>query len=180
MTASREDMPVVYLLVSRDAGEMKGGVTIRGARQADAKGFVRLLVSLAEFEKLEPPSPAAQRRILKDVFERKRVNLFVATRAGAPVGYALYFYTYSSFLARPTLYLEDIFVLEEFRGLGVGKSLFLRCVKEAIKHGCGRMEWSVLTWNSRAIRFYRKLGARRLTEWSVFRLNKKSLRALKG
>lgn len=99
----------------------------------------------------------------------------MAIRDDRPVGYALYFYTYSSFLARPTLYLEDIFVLDEFRGSGIGRSLLLRCVKEATRRGCGRMEWSVLNWNRRAMKFYEALGAKRLAEWSVYRLDSRGL-----
>lgn len=157
---------------------MAGAISIRRGTRKDANGFLGLLVSLANFEKLAPPSPAAKRRILADVFERKRIRLLLAVDAGVPVGYALYFYTYSSFLAKPTLYLEDIFVLEGSRDSGVGRSLFLRCVREAIAHGCGRMEWSVLNWNVKAIRFYRKLGAKKLNEWSVFRLNEKAIKTL--
>ncbi|MDG6902854.1 MAG: GNAT family N-acetyltransferase [Nitrososphaerota archaeon] len=159
---------------------MAGGVVIRRGRKADSKGFLKLLVALAKYEKLDPPTPAAQKRILKDVFEKRRASLVMAIRGGVPIGYAFYFYTYSSFLAKPTLYLEDIFVLKEFRGFGVGKSLFVRCVKEASIQGCGRMEWSVLNWNSRAIRFYRRMGARRMGEWSVFRLDERALNALVG
>lgn len=157
---------------------MTDSVSIRRGTKKDAGGFLRLLVSLAEFEKLEPPTPSARRRILDDIFRRRRVKLFLAFRRAMPIGYALYFYTYSSFLAKPTLYLEDIFVLEKFRRSGVGKALFLRCVREASSHGCGRMEWSVLNWNSKAIKFYSDLGARRLKEWSVFRLDSASLERL--
>lgn len=137
-----------------------------------------MVVALAHFEKLVPPDNTAKRRILRDIFERGRIKLLLAISDGAPVGYALYFYTYSSFLARPTLYLEDVFVLDRYRGLGIGRSLFLRCVREARRRGCGRMEWSVLNWNASAIRFYEKMGARRLSEWSAYRLDAKSLKFL--
>ncbi len=157
---------------------MEKAVRIRKGRRGDASAFLRLVVSLAVFEKLEPPTPAARRRMINDIFDRKLVNLLLAIREGKPVGYALYFFTYSSFLARPTLYLEDLFVLSEFRGSGMGKSLFMRCVGEASKKGCGRMEWSVLNWNRKAIRFYEALGARRLSDWSVFRLDSGGLRRL--
>jgi GNAT superfamily N-acetyltransferase len=144
--------------------------TIRKGTKRDSEAFLDLLVRLAAFEHLEPPSKAAKMRIVADVFEKKRVSLFVAIVDGKHVGYALYFYTYSSFLARPTLYVEDIFVVEAFRGKGIGFALFQACAKEAAKQRCGRMEWAVLTWNSNAIRFYERLGARRLDEWYVYRL----------
>jgi GNAT superfamily N-acetyltransferase len=150
--------------------------TVRRGRRADSAGFLKLLSALAEFEHLEPPSADGQRRIIADIFEKKRLNLFVATERGELVGYALYFYTYSSFLARPTLYLEDLFVLEEHRKKGLGFALFLKCVDEAVKLDCGRMEWAVLGWNKKAIGFYEKFGARRLDEWHSYRLTRDELR----
>ncbi len=150
--------------------------TIRRGRRTDSADFLRLLLALAEFEHLEPPSAAGQRRIIVDIFEKKRLNLFVASERGKLVGYALYFYTYSSFLAKSTLYLEDLFVLEEHRKKRIGFALLLRCIDEAIKQDCGRMEWAVLGWNKRAIGFYEKLGARRLDEWHFYRLTRDELR----
>ncbi len=134
-----------------------------------------MLLALAEFEHLEPPSADGQRRIIVDIFEKRRLNLFVASERGKLVGYALYFYAYSSFLARPTLYLEDLFVLEEHRKKGLGFALLLRCIDEAVKQDCGRMEWAVLEWNKKAIGFYEKLGARRLDEWHFYRLTRDEL-----
>ena len=151
-------------------------VEIREGRRADAEQFVSLLRSLAKFEKLRPPSKAGTKRILEDVFVKKRVNLFVAEDGRKLVGYALYFYTYSSFLAKPTLYLEDLFVLEGHRKSGVGFALFRRCVDEAVSEGCGRMEWSVLAWNEKALEFYERLGARRLSEWYYYRLDERALK----
>lgn len=155
----------------------KAKIEIRRARREDAKDFLKLVTELADYEKLEPPSPEARRRMVRDIFERKRLNLILAFSddAGA-VGYALYFYTYSSFLARPTLYLEDLYVSAEFRGRGVGGGLFDYCVREAEKEGCGRMEWAVLTWNRNAIEFYERRGARRLEEWYYYRLDAKAIR----
>ena len=150
-------------------------VKIRSARAADAGGFVRLVNELAKFEKLDPPSESACRRLVADVFKLKRINLFVAEDRGGLVGYALFFYTYSSFLAKPSLYLEDLFVLEEYRKQGVGFALFRKCVDQAISKGCGRMEWAVLTWNQKAIEFYERLGAERLSDWHVFRLDERGL-----
>jgi GNAT superfamily N-acetyltransferase len=155
-------------------------IIVRRARRNDSNQFLRLLVELANFEHLEPPSPSARRRIVRDIFDKKKLGLllaFVSDTSAKKIaaGYALYFYTYSSFLARPTLYLEDLFVSEKFRLRKIGRELFMTCVMEASKKGCGRMEWSVLTWNKNAIRFYEKAGARRLKEWHYYRLDSKAL-----
>lgn len=154
-------------------------ITIREGEKRDSRDLICLLVSLANFEHLEPPDAAARRRIIRDVFTKKIVHLFLAYLGKLPVGYALYFYTYSSFLARPTFYLEDIFVLEEYRRKGVGKELFLRCVEEAGRNNCGRFEFSVLTWNQNAINFYEKLGAKRLDQWYYYRIDSTSMEKLR-
>ncbi len=152
------------------------GVAVRRGAREDGKAIVDLVIALARFERLEPPDLEAKSRLVRDIFDRKLANVFVARIGKKLVGYALYFYTYSSFLARPTLYLEDIFVSEESRRGGVGKALFMRCVKEANRQGCGRMEWAVLTWNSKAMSFYEGLGAKRLEGQYVYRLDDESLR----
>ena len=151
-------------------------IVIRKGRRADADEFIGLVLALAKFEHLDPPSDAGRKRLVEDVFEKKRINLFVAAEGERLLGYALYFYTYSSFLAKPSLYLEDLFVLEEERKRGVGLALFKRCVEEAVTKRCGRMEWAVLTWNEKALRFYEKLGAKRLSDWYTYRLDENSLR----
>jgi GNAT superfamily N-acetyltransferase len=153
-------------------------IAVRKARRADAKAIVDLIVGLAQFERLEPPDSSAKRRLAKDIFEKKLAKVLIASIGRKPVGYALYFYTYSSFTARPTLYLEDIFVREQHRQEGVGRVLFINCVREATRHGCGRMEWQVLTWNVKAMRFYSKLGARKIGDLRLFRLNHKSIQSL--
>ena len=152
--------------------------TVRRGRRADSAELLKLLLALAKFENLQPPSTDGQKRILAEIFEKKRLNLFVASERGKLVGYVLYFYTYSSFLARPTLFLEDLFVLEEHRRKGLGFALFLRCVDEAIRQDCGRMEWAVLGWNKKAIDFYEKLSARRLDEWDFYRLTLDELKQI--
>lgn len=116
--------------------------------------------------------------MIADIFEKRKLHLIVAESGRRIVGYALYFYTYSSFLARPTLYVEDLLVLEDFRLIGIGRALFLRCASEAVERRCGRLEFSVLTWNARAIRFYEMLGARRMEDWALFRLDSKVLKKL--
>ena len=152
---------------------------IRPARKSDGKVFLSLINSLADFEKLHRPTKPACRRLLRDGFGRKkRFYAFLAFVGKKPVGYAIIFETYSSFLALPTLYLEDIFVLPEYRSKKIGLKLFQKCVDEAQRRGCGRMEWVVLDWNKKAIRFYKKLGARHLKEWFTFRLERKQFKRL--
>ena len=153
----------------------QSGVVVRKATSADSRPICDLIVGLARFERLKPPDADARARLSRDIFDKRLVNVFVAADGAKLVGYALYFYTYSSFLARPTLYLEDIFVSEESRQGGVGKALLMKCVREAVRLGCGRMEWQVLTWNRKAIRFYQKLGAERLDDLRLFRLNRVGL-----
>jgi GNAT superfamily N-acetyltransferase len=153
-------------------------VVIRRARRSDADQFIGLVLALAKFEKLDPPTKEGRRRLVSDVFTKKRIRLLVAAEGERLVGYALYFYSYSSFVAKPTLYLEDLYVLEDYRRRGVGFALLRRCVETAISDGCGRMEWTVLTWNEKAIRFYEKLGAKRMTEWYTYRLDETGLRGV--
>lgn len=153
---------------------------IRGATRSDSRAFLKLVKGLADFERLEPPDHAGRRRIINDVFVKKRARLFLAFNGKTPAGYALYFYTYSSFLARPTFYLEDIFVKEAFRNSGIGRSLFMTCIKEAVKNHCGRFEFAVLTWNQNAIDFYEKLGAERLKEWYYYRMTEETIKKLRN
>jgi len=150
-------------------------ILVRKGRRTDAKQFIRLVCDLANFEHLDPPSKEGRLRLIEDIFGKKKVNLLVAADGRRLVGYALYFYTYSSFVAKPTLYLEDLYVLDEYRKHGIGFSLFRKCVEIALEAGCGRMEWAVLTWNTKALKFYEKLGARRMSDWYVYRLDERAL-----
>ena len=146
-------------------------VIIREVTQRNGKEFLALINALADFEKLKRPTKAAQTRLLRDAFGmKKRFSAYLAFIERKPVGYAIVFETYSSFLALPTLYLEDLFVLPEYRKQRIGLKLFRFCLKEAKRRGCGRMEWVVLDWNTNAIRFYEKLRARRLKEWLPYRI----------
>lgn len=146
-------------------------IAVRKALPSDAEALLRLVRGLAEYEKLPPPDPDARNRLIRDAFSSPpKIQAFLAEYEGRAVGYAFVFETYSSFLALPTLYLEDIFVLPEYRNKKVGLSLFLAMVREAHDRGCGRMEWAVLDWNQLALKFYRNLGARHMNEWQLFRL----------
>ena len=147
------------------------GVSVRRASPEDGPAIVRLIIALADFEKLPPPDEAAQARLFKDAFgPHPRFEIFLAEVEGTLAGYAFVFETYSTFLALPTLYLEDLFVLPEFRGQRVGRALFQHCKQEAINRGCGRYEWAVLDWNTHAIEFYKRQGAQHLHDWHVYRI----------
>jgi GNAT superfamily N-acetyltransferase len=144
---------------------------VRRATKSDGQALLSLITALAEYEKLKPPTSAAKKRLLNDAFgRRKRFESLLAFVDGIPVGYAIYFYTYSSFLARPTLFLEDIFVLPPYRQRQAGAALFRACLAAAKKNHCGRMEWMVLNWNKLGIGFYDRLGAKQLHEWLPYRL----------
>ena len=146
-------------------------IEIRKTGREDADSLLRLIDALAHYEHLTPPDDAAKQRLVRDLFaERPRIESFLAVADGVPVGYTLFFETYSSFLALPTLYLEDLFVLPEFRGIGAGSALFRKMVEESHRRGCGRMDWSVLDWNQLAIDFYERYGAKRLQQWQGYRL----------
>jgi GNAT superfamily N-acetyltransferase len=146
-------------------------IVVRKAMPSDAEVLLRLVRGLADYEKLPPPDPDAQNRLIRDTFASPpRIQAYLGEYEGIAVGYAFVFETFSSFLALPTLYLEDIFVLPEYRNKKVGLSLFLAMVREAHARGCGRMEWAVLDWNQLALTFYANLGARHMREWQLFRL----------
>jgi len=156
-------------------------VRVRKAVSGDAETILSLVDGLAAYEKLPPPDATAKQRLIHDMFgERPRVEAFLGEYGGKAVGYAFVFETYSSFLARPTLYLEDLFVLPEFRGKKVGYALFKAMVAEAHARGCGRMEWEVLDWNQPAIDFYQRWGAKHLKEWQVYRLAREDMEGILG
>lgn len=157
--------------------------SIRRLTRSRTGEFLALINALADFEKLKRPTPAARKRLLRDAFgARRRFDAYLAFAGAKAVGYAIIFETYSSFRAQPTLYLEDIFILPEFRRGGIGRQLFGACLREARRRGCGRMEWVVLDWNVNAIRFYETIGAARLREWLPYRIDREQfapvLRAL--
>jgi GNAT superfamily N-acetyltransferase len=146
-------------------------IKIRKASKKDSKEVIRLINELAEFEKLDPPDKTAIKNLIKDIYSKNSpIKVLVAEADKKLIGYAFYFYTYSTFLAKKTLYLEDIYISNEYRSKGLGKIFFNELVKAAKKNKCGRMEWHVLDWNVNAIKFYEKLGAIELKEWKYFRM----------
>ena len=151
-------------------------VRVRELQPADVPVFLDLVDALAEYERLPAPNAEARQRLAADAsMTPPRFHVLLAELDGEPVGYAVWFLTYSTFLARPSLYLEDLFVRPEARGHSAGKALFRACAREALRLDCGRMEWQVLTWNAPAIEFYQRLGARPLDAWQSFRLDRAAL-----
>jgi len=169
-------------------------VTVRPARPGDAADILRLVRALADYEKLDPPDEAAQHRLIEDAFAPKpRFEVFLVelgsgegdggrgdSRDPVIVGYAFVFETYSTFLALPTLYLEDLFVLPEYRGQKAGLALFKYVVHEAQERGCGRVDFAVLDWNQLARDFYHKLGAQHLQDWCCYRLTREQFGRVLG
>jgi len=137
--------------------------------------FLSLIEQLAQYEKLTPPDAEAKERLRNDAIRpNPAYEACLGRYNGIAAGYVTFYFTYSTFLARPTLYLEDIFVREEYRHRGFGETLIDYCRSIAKERGCGRMEWMVLTWNKPALQFYEKSGAQRL-DWYVYRLNREQL-----
>lgn len=167
---------------SNTDGRSAATVRVRPLLPADSETFLGLVDALADYERLARPSGDARRRLASDALgtadQPPKINVLLAEVDGRVCGYAAYFMTYSTFLARPTLYLEDLFVLPESRGAGAGRALFTHCAQEACRRACGRMEWQVLRWNTPAITFYDRHGATPLDGWLGYRLDGDALTAL--
>lgn len=145
---------------------------IRPAAPADVPVILAFIRALADYERLPHQVVATEDAVRATLFgERPEAEVLIATLDEAPVGFALFFHSYSTFLARRGLYLEDLFVRPEARGRGVGRALLRELAALALARGCGRLEWSVLDWNEPAIGFYRSLGAEPMSGWTVFRLS---------
>jgi GNAT superfamily N-acetyltransferase len=154
-------------------------LVIRRGTERDVPTILKLIRGLAEYERLAHEMEATSARVRAHGFGRRRYfETIICRRGGEPVGFALYFFTYSTFLARPTLYLEDLFVLPEERGTGAGKALLRALARIAVRRGCGRLEWAVLDWNRPAIGFYKRLGAKLRRQWILTRLTGAPLRRL--
>ena len=140
---------------------------------ADILNFIRLL---AEYEKMSDEVVASEELLREWIFEKKKAEVIFAVEDGKKVGFALFFHNFSTFLGRAGIYLEDLFVLPEFRGKGYGKALLRKLAAITVERGCGRLEWSCLDWNKPSIDFYLSLGAKLMDGWKVYRLDGETLR----
>lgn len=155
--------------------------SIRTATPADAPRVWELIRELADYEKLTHLLSGSAESLAEHAFgERPVVEILVAETADRIVGYALFFPTYSTFLTRPGIWMEDLYVTPTFRGRGIGKALLFAVAERARERGCGRLEWSVLDWNAPSIAFYESLGAERLPEWQICRLTPPAIEAMLG
>ena len=144
---------------------------IDSATEADVPLILGMIKALAEYERLGHEVVATEAMIRDSFFgPAPHASAVIARIGGTAVGFAIWFSTYSTFLSKPGIYLEDLFVLPEFRGKGIGRALLQHLARIAVERGCGRIEWSVLDWNETAIRFYRGISARAMDEWTVYRL----------
>jgi GNAT superfamily N-acetyltransferase len=152
---------------------------IRAARLADVPIILELIRDLATYERAPNEVTATEEQLVDVLFGEKPVaEVLLAFEGKSPVGFAVFFHNFSTWLGRPGLYLEDLFVKPEARGKGYGHALLVELARIARDSGCGRMEWAVLDWNDPAIQFYRKLGAKPMEEWTVFRLTRDGIAEL--
>ena len=145
-------------------------LTFRMAEETDVEKILFFISRLAEYEKMEDDVVATPELLREWIFEKKKAEVIFPVVDGKEIGFALFFHNFSTFLGRAGLYLEDLFILEEYRGRGYGKATIQELARIAQKRGCGRLEWSCLDWNKPSIDFYLSLGAEAMDEWTVYRL----------
>ncbi|MDQ3198837.1 MAG: GNAT family N-acetyltransferase [Verrucomicrobiota bacterium] len=152
---------------------------IRLAERADVPTILSLIRALAEYERAPNDVVATEDQLRENLFgEHPAAEVLLLEAGGAPVGFALFFHNFSTWMGRRGLYLEDLFVRPEVRGKGYGRALLVRLAQIAEERACGRMEWAVLDWNEPALQFYRKLGARPNDEWTIYRLTRNGIASL--
>lgn len=155
-----------------------GDFSIRFAAREDIPAVLGFIRALAAYENMEDQVIANEALLETWIFEKKRAEVLLAFEGETPVGFALFFHNFSTRLGRAGIYLEDLFVLPEYRGKGYGKLLLKRIARIAVQRGCGRLEWACLDWNEPAIAFYKTIGAAALDEWTTYRVTGDALLAL--
>ncbi len=152
---------------------------IRPATEADVPLILSFIRELADYERLSHEAVATEEALRNSLFgERRFAEVLLGYRGGSPAAFALFFHSFSTFLGKPGIYLEDLYVKPEFRGAGIGRALLVHLARLARERGCGRLEWSVLDWNEPAIGFYRGIGASPVSGWTLYRLTGEALEEL--
>lgn len=151
---------------------------IREAKEDDNSLILQFIKDLADYEGLLSEVVATEEILYNSLFVKKQAEVIIAEYKGRPIGFALYFHNFSTFLGKANLYLEDLFVKPEYRGLGAGQALLACLAKIAVDRGCGRLDWWCLDWNESSIRFYKEMGAKPMDEWTVYRVDGDALPAL--
>jgi len=157
---------------------MTQSIIIRFANPQDVDSIAGFIRALATYEHLEQEVVATPALLREWIFEKKKAEVLLAEIDGKPVGFSLFFHNFSTFLGRAGIYLEDLFVLPEYRGMGCGKALLRRLAQLTIERGCGRLEWACLDWNQPSIDFYLSLNAQPMDAWTVYRLTGDTLKAM--
>lgn len=153
-------------------------IDYRFATVKDTQLILNFIKQLAKYEKMEKDVVATEDLLKEWIFEKQKAEVIFALDGDKEVGFALFFHNFSTFLGRSGIYLEDLFVLPEFRGKGFGKGLLKILAKITVERGCGRLEWCCLDWNKPSIDFYRSLGALPMDEWTIYRLTGETLKDL--
>jgi ribosomal protein S18 acetylase RimI-like enzyme len=155
------------------------GPSIRPATVEDVSLILSFIKELAEYERLSYEIVATEDILRESLFgERRAAEVVIGQQGDDPAGFALFFHTFSTFLGRPGIYLEDLYVKPEFRGMGIGRAVLVYLARLAKERNCGRLEWSVLNWNELAIKLYRGIGAVPMEEWTVYRVSGEALEEL--
>jgi GNAT superfamily N-acetyltransferase len=158
-----------------------GEMLVRHATEDDVPLILQFINELADYEKLSHEVVATEGTLRESLFGGRRyAEVLISEHDGAPAGFALFFHNFSTFLGKPGIYLEDLYVRPEFRGAGLGCALLSRLARLAVERGCGRLEWWVLDWNEPSIGFYKKIGAVPMDDWTVYRLTGEALEELAG
>lgn len=158
---------------------MQSELIIKQAKEEDVPLILSFIKKIAEYEKLSHEVIATEEILRESLFgEKPSAEVVFGYLNNEPVAYAVYFYNFSTFIGKKGLYLEDLFVLPELRGSGIGKKMLIYLIKKSVEENCGRMEWAVLDWNEPAIKFYKSLGAKPMDEWTTFRMDEEALRKI--
>lgn len=155
-------------------------LTFRYAEEADTPLILRFIRALADYEKMLDLVVADEVLLEDQLFRKKNAEVIFAIEDGKEIGFALFFHNFSTFLGRAGLYLEDLYVEQEYRGKGYGKAILKKLASIAVERGCGRLEWWCLDWNQPSIKFYRSLGAEPMSDWTVYRLTGETLENLES